>query len=273
MRGTGEKVLHYRGMAQRHDLVELAHAFGKPENDLCILAEGNVSCKGEHGTLIIKGSGVGLEHITSGGLIEVSCKPVLEALDHPPGDEQAVRQILNSARTDPAARHVPSTEAFMHAWLLDLPGVQFVGHGHPSALLSILALDSAEELASKRLFPDEIVCCGSAACYVGYHPPGLPLAIAIRTAVEDFVIKREQTPKTIWLQNHGLICLGASVPEVMCAALMSVKAARVLLGALQSGNVRFLTEAEVRQISDWPDEHYRQRLLSAAQTSGSATVR
>lgn len=256
-------MVHYKCMAQRHDLVELAHAFGNPANDLCILAEGNVSCRGEAGTFWIKGSGVGLEHLTSGGLVEVHFKPVLAALEEPAPDEASVRNILNGARADPAARHVPSTESFMHAMLLELPNVQFVAHGHPAPLLSLLSLAEARELAGKRLFPDEIVCCGPAACFVGYHPPGLPLAQELRVALKEYQDRWSEPPRTIWLQNHGLICLGASVPEVMCAALMSVKAARVLLAAMQTGRVvRWMSDDEIEQIRSWPDEHMRQRMLA-----------
>ena len=261
------KVLNHKDsdMPQRHDLLELAHAFGNPANELCIFAEGNVSCRGEPGTFWIKGSGQGMEHITSAGFVEVRSEPVLAMLDSPPSDEAEVRECLNRARSDPANRQVPSTEAFMHAFLLSQPETNFVGHAHPTSLLSLLFLEVAKDLAVQRWFPDEIVCCGPASCYVRYVAPGLPLAVEIRKAVASFINEWGKAPKTLWLQNHGLICVGSTPSEVHCAAMMSIKAAKAVLGALQTGKpLRPLTKEEVAQISAWPDEHYRQRLLFAA---------
>src|SRR5687768_14226377 len=130
-------------MPQRHDLLELAHAFGNPANELCILAEGNVSCRGEHGSFFIKASGQTLEHITSAGFVEVRSQPVLAALDSPDMNEADAREVLNRARPDATSRQVPSTETFMHALLLEVPDVSFIGHAHPTPLLSLLFLEEA----------------------------------------------------------------------------------------------------------------------------------
>jgi L-ribulose-5-phosphate 4-epimerase len=244
------------------EVLELARAFGDPANDLCILAEGNVSCQGASEALWIKASGVQMGVMTAEDFVEVRKEPLLSALANPKISEEEARTILNDSRVNTNSKHVPSTEAFMHAHLLSLDGVHFVGHGHPPALLSLLVLSDASELATRRWFPDEIVCCGPAACYVPYVAPGLLLAVAIRSAVERYQEKWGSWPKTIWLQNHGLICLGTTGAEVRSAAQMSVKAARVVLEAMQTkSEMRPLSPGQIRQIYDWPDEHYRQRML------------
>ena len=71
---------------------------------------------------------------------------------------------------------MPSVETFLHGYLLSLPGIQFVGHTHPVAVNSIMCSKHAKEAVSGRLFPDEIVCCGPAVCYIEYTDPGLVLA-------------------------------------------------------------------------------------------------
>ena len=244
------------------ELIALAHSMAEPSLGAVILAEGNVSASTENGTLWIKASGASMGGIDDCGFVEVESRPVLEALCATLIDEQTIREFLNQSRTDPRATMVPYTETFMHAWLLTLPDVHFVAHTHPEPLLALLSLEEARDYASKRLFPDEIVLCGAASCWVPYCAPGLPLSIEIRNAVIEFEKSRGVFPKTIWLQNHGLIALGKTAKEVESATRMSIKAARILLGALQTGKpIRWLTDAEIQQIANWPDEHYRQRML------------
>lgn len=249
-------------MPPPQELVELAHSLTDPALDAAILAEGNVSCATGHGTFWVKASGQAMGLIEPGGFCEVRSDPLLKALDSRLADEAEVRSCLNAARADSGQAAVPSTEAFMHAYLLELPDVQFVAHTHPAPLLSLLCLVNGEDLAGKRLFPDEIVLCGAASCWVPYVAPGLPLAREIRASVLRFIHTFGVRPKTLWLQNHGLITMGKTAKEALSATEMSVKAARVVLGALQTDQeIRWLSEEEVQQIANWPDEHYRQRLL------------
>lgn len=244
------------------ELIALAHSLAEPGLEAAILAEGNVSCRGGAGRLWVKASGHGMGGIEVGGFVEVESEPVVAALDRSVRDEAAVRELLNMARVNPSVPAVPSTETFMHAWLLGLADVQFVAHTHPVPLLSLLVLADGEALARRRVFPDEIVLCGAASAWVPYVAPGLPLAIEVRSSVLRFQEQFGVLPKTIWLQNHGLITLGRTPKEAESATRMAVKAAQVTLGALQTGKpVRWLSDDEIQQIANWPDEHFRQRAL------------
>ncbi|HWA83974.1 MAG TPA: class II aldolase/adducin family protein [Fimbriimonadaceae bacterium] len=245
--------------ADPNELLSLARAMAAPENDLCILAEGNVSARAGEDSFWVKGSGQAMGAMGVDGFSLVRLRQVCEAVDGDFADDGAIRQALNDACVEGPS---PSTETFMHASLLQLPGVSFVGHTHPTPLLSLLCLSDARDYATRRLFPDEIVCCGPAACFVPYVAPGLELARSIRRETAAFLVKHGITPKTFWLENHGLIAVGATAKEVESACLMSVKAARVLLSALQSGRtVKWLTVEEVAHIYNWPDEHARQKAL------------
>ncbi len=235
---------------------------GDPALDMCILAEGNTSCLDADGSMWVKASGRSLVECSEGDFVRVDPTAVAGALDLDLPDDASQRAYLDGCRLDPVEDEVASTEAFMHAWLLTQEGVRFVGHGHPTALLSVLSLPEARELAGRRLFPDEIVLCGPAACWVPYVRPGLLLARAIRERAGPFGEAHGSIPKTFWLQNHGLIAVGRTTKEVEAALAMSVKAGRVLLGALQTGrDLRFLTKSEVDAIAGWPDEHARQKKL------------
>lgn len=249
-------------MACPAELIALAHAVSAPELDAVILAEGNVSALGDAGRFWVKASGHAMEKIGPDGFVEVVSQPLLDALDGPERSEEDVRRLLNEARVDPSLPAVPSTEAFMHAFLLELPEVRFVAHSHPTPLLALLCLREGELQSTRRLFPDEIVLCGAASAWVPYVAPGLPLAGEIRASVEKFQDDYGTSPKTIWLQNHGLIAVGKSVKEVESATRMSIKAARVTLSAIQAGReVTWLNAEQIQQIANWPDEHFRQRIL------------
>lgn len=159
---------------------------------------------------------------------------------------------------------MPSVETFMHAFLLSLSDIHVIGHTHPAPLVALLSLRNAERFATQRLFPDDVVCCGPASAFVPYTDPGLPLARAIRAAVMEFCDKHGEVPKTIWLQNHGLIALGKSKREVESATFMAAKSARVWLAALSTGQeLRPLSARDIARIHSRPDEHHRQKLLWA----------
>lgn len=248
-----------RGAALARDLAGLP-------GEMAILAEGNTSVRVSEESFVVKASGLSMRDLDTTGMSEVRFAPIRSALEGPDLEDHRVREVLRSATCE--GDRLPSVETFLHAVLLDQPGVEVVGHTHPPLLLSLLCRADAEDLASQRLFPDEIVCCGPRACYVPYADPGVPLARAVREAVEAYRFAEGEPPRTIWMQNHGLIALGSSDRQVVAATWMQEKAARVWQGALASGGeVRTLDENQVQRIWHRPDEHHRQRLLFGGGTS------
>lgn len=240
-------------MPARDEAAALARSLADPALDLAILAEGNTSARENDEAFWVKASGLSMRGIGEDGFVRVAFAPILSADGL---DDTGVKERLAAARMDPGPL-MPSVETFMHAWLLTLPGVEIVGHCHPTALLPLLCGPQGEREARRRYFPDEIVCCGPASAWVPYVDPGLTLAQAVRTSVEAYVREWGSVPKTIWMGNHGLIALGANRREVESATLMTAKAARVRLG----GASLPLTTPQVERIASRPDEHYRQRLL------------
>ena len=111
------------------------------------------------------------------------------------------------------------------------------------------------------MFPDEIVCCGSASVFVPYTDPGLKLAQAIRRETEAFIQKHQRQPRVILMQNHGIITLGATWQSVLSAMLMAEKAAKIFVGAAALGGPVFFSAENIARIDSRPDEAYRQRAL------------
>jgi len=242
-------------------LLTLSHELGREDRKLAILGEGNASTRVSADTFIVKASGSNLATLSPLGVSECRFAGLLALLERKAMTDAAIDDALFAARVDSDAKK-PSVEAIFHAWLLTLPGVNFVGHTHPVAVNQLLCSKHARTFAKRRLFPDEIVCCGVESVFVPYTDPGLKLAQAIRTAVVASIKRLERAPRVILLENHGLIALGATPEAVLAASLMCTKAAEIFVGAAAAGGVpRFLTSAQVTRIAGRPDEHYRQKAL------------
>lgn len=242
-------------------LTGLSHHLGDPVNDYAILGEGNTSARLDEETFYVKASGQNLGSITPAGFCAVAFSHVLPYFDQPDLSDGDVKRVLLESKADDTQDVMPSVETFLHAYLLTLPGIRFVGHTHPTAVNAILCSKNAKQAIAGRLFPDEIVCCGIAPCYVEYVDPGIPLAKHLRTRVEEFAEEHNEYPKTILMENHGFIAIGKSVKDVKSITAMYVKTARILLGTYALGGPNFLTPEHVNRIHTRPDEHYRQRQI------------
>lgn len=241
-------------------LLELSHQLASPIHPLAILGEGNTSARLSDETFIVKASGSSLGTLDRTGVVECRSAAILPLLEKDNLTDAEVDGTLLDSRVDPQAKK-PSVEALFHAWLLTLPGIEFVGHTHAPAVNSILCSPRAAEFAVKRIFPDEIVCCDVASVFIPYTDPGLKLAQAIRTQTEEFLRNLGRPPRVILMENHGLITLGRTIQSILSAMLMAEKAAAIWLGAAALGGPKFLTPEHVARIADRPDEALRRKML------------
>ncbi len=241
-------------------LVETSLHLGNPARDYVILGEGNTSARMDKETFWVKASGFELPNITAEGFVLLRFDVVLGLLGADEISDEAVKRVLTDACVEEGTPR-PSIEALMHALLLQEPGVNFVGHTHPVAVNAIVCSQRAEEAISGRLFPDEVVCCGIAPAWVPFTDPGVPLAQRVAQAVSDYKETYGECPKAIWMQNHGLIALGATAQGVQTVTAMSVKVARILIGTYAWGGPHFLTDQQVERIATRPDELSRQDRL------------
>jgi rhamnose utilization protein RhaD (predicted bifunctional aldolase and dehydrogenase) len=248
-------------MSTLSELLNLSHDLGREERKLAILGEGNTSARISDQTFVVKASGSNLATLSEPGVSECAFEKILPLLAAGEMSDLAVDEALFDARVSSSAKK-PSVEAIFHGYLLTLPGVNFVGHTHPIAVNGLLCSKHAHAFAKRRLFPDEIVCCGVESVFVPYTDPGLKLSRAIKLAVEEFIVRLSRPPRVILLENHGLIALGATPEAVLAATLMAVKAAEIFaIAASISGEPQYLTPDQVTRIAGRPDEHYRQQAL------------
>jgi rhamnose utilization protein RhaD (predicted bifunctional aldolase and dehydrogenase) len=252
-------VQHYIEKLQA--LLNLAHALGQEGRGLAILGEGNTSTRVHDETFLVKASGTNLAKLREEDVVECRFDRLLPLLQKTNLTDLQVDQALLDSRSQPESKK-PSVEALFHAYLLSLPGIEFVGHAHPIHANQVLCSPRARELAEKRLFPDDIVCCGLASVFVPYTDPGLRLAQVIRDETEKFIQRYERPPTVILLENHGVITLGRSANAVLAAMLMTQKSAEIFVGAAALGGPNFLAPEVVTRIAGRPDEHYRQKALT-----------
>ncbi len=243
------------------ELVNLSNTLGDPANDYAILGEGNTSVKVDEETFWVKASGTELRTIGPEGFVRVRFEPILAMLNGPDLSDQEVKEALVAAKVDPQTKGHPSVETALHALCLKLPGINFVGHTHPTAINMITCSAAFETAVSGRLFPDEIVLCGPAPVLIPYVDPGLPLAREVQRRINAYIDTYGELPKTILMQNHGFIALAPTAQKVENITAMAVKAARVLVGTYALGGPHFMTPQAVARIHTRPDEHYRQRVI------------
>lgn len=246
---------------RRAKLLALCHELGREDRHMAILGEGNASTRSVDGGLFIKASGHNLGRLKPEGLVDCRGEGLLALMNSGAAADDQIEAALMASRHDPAAPK-PSVETLFHAWLLGLPGIEWVGHTHSVAVNRILCSPRAREFAERRMFPDEIVCCGEESVFIPYTDPGLKLAMSIRDATQSFMRRHPGPPRVILLANHGIITLGATDNAVLAAMLMAQKAAEIWLGAAALGGPEYLTPDDVRRIAGRSDEHYRQRALN-----------
>jgi rhamnose utilization protein RhaD (predicted bifunctional aldolase and dehydrogenase) len=242
-------------------LITMSNNLGDPINDYAILSEGNTSAKIDDNTFWVKASGTELRTIDHTGFVQVRFDAVLALLDTDDLDDEGVKAGLQAAKADPTVVPHPSVETVLHALALQLEGVNFVGHTHPTAINALTCSVGFEGAVSGRLFPDEIVICGPAPVIVPYVDPGLPLAGKVSELINQYIDAYHEVPKVILMQNHGLIALGRTAQQVENITAMAVKTARILLGTYAAGGPHFLTEQNVKRIHTRPDELYRRQQL------------
>jgi rhamnose utilization protein RhaD (predicted bifunctional aldolase and dehydrogenase) len=239
----------------------MSHTLGRSDLQLAILAEGNTSARLGANRMLVKASGSALATMTTADLVECHTTPLLNLLDRPHPRDEEIHRTLLACRVRATAKK-PSVEVLFHAWLLTLPGVEFVGHAHPVAANQLLCSPRARDMADKRIYPDEVVCCGQASVFVPYHDPGHELAREVRRHTNAYMKRFRETPRVILLQNHGVITLGRTPEAVIAAMLMAEKAARLRVGAVRLGGPRFMSARDIRRIASRSDEHERRRALN-----------
>ena len=229
------------------EVLKLAHALGDPAKEFVIHGEGDCSAKIDGKTFLLKANAKHLSTAKEEDFVPILFEPLLELVATKPNANAVTVQECLRAACPPKAPP-PSKEAFFNAVLLDLPGVRFIGHTHPTYVAGIMASPKAEAFANIRLFPQHVQLCGPRSLYVPYMDPGLSLAVELRYRLENYMNQWGDPPLTILLGNHGMIAMGATAEVVLAATGMMQKAARSYVTAQSCGGAMNLPDADVERL-------------------------
>jgi rhamnose utilization protein RhaD (predicted bifunctional aldolase and dehydrogenase) len=238
------------------ELIHLSHELGREDRQLAILGEGNTSADCGDGTFFVKASGSQLNNIDSSGFSRVDLKAAMDLMEHTHLSDEQVQAALQDVLVDKTHRK-PSVETFLHAICIADAGAKFVGHTHAISVNSILCSEMGAKPFLGHLFPDGIVVCGVAPAVVPYTDPGFDLAVAFRAELRRYQDVYGVPPRTVLMENHGIVSLGRSAKEVLNIQLMADKWARVILGTAQFGGPHFLSAENVNRINNRLDEVFR----------------
>jgi L-fuculose-phosphate aldolase len=212
---------------REYDLIKMASAL----TPFVVGAEGNVSCRADHG-FTIKGSGKKFKNISASSLS-------LCDKDGEPINDTVCR---------------PSMEAAFHALLYKVnPEINFIAHTHPVNCLKILtSYHDTMRFANERYFPDQVVFNGVKSCVVPYAKPGEELAKQISGALYEF----DRFPEVFLLRNHGIICCGKTADSCIVATEICEKAATIFHYTSEP-----LSPQQVAELVNDEKEKFRKDLL------------
>lgn len=246
-------------------LIKLSNNLGRENYHLAIIGEGNTSAKIEIENIaesfFVKASGIQLATVGEKDFIQVHFEPIMQLISMENPTVEDINNIFEKAKVDKKCEASPSVETLLHAICLNLEGVNFVGHTHPTAVNRLTCSKSFPENLKGRIYPDEIILLGKESVFIPYTDPGVKLAQKVKKELEIFLDKHGERPKSIYIQNHGFVALGSTPAEVENITLMANKAAEVRFGALLAGGINTFSEDIVEYITERADEKYRQRLF------------
>jgi rhamnose utilization protein RhaD (predicted bifunctional aldolase and dehydrogenase) len=234
--------------------MELAHFVGKHPRCLVIWDEGLVATRLENSTICISRRGARLARLDHEDLIEFDAAPLRELLKVEQTRPSVELEILAGARTR-ETMPVPGPEAFFVADLLQSEEFKLLVHIHPVPVDQILASPRARQFSDRRVTLPEVYGCGIATTLVPYVDPGATLAREVRQKLVLWKDRVKARPRSILLQNNGMLVLGDSVEEISETIEKTLKAADIFLGSAALGGPQFLTVANVTKALDYHREH------------------
>lgn len=246
--------------AKLEQLVNLSREFGREDRGWAILGEGNTSARVSEESFLVKASGSRLGTARPCDFTEVNLVKTQGYIAKESLTDEEVQMALESIKVDPKAKF-PSVETFVHAVCLSEGDCNWVGHGHPESVLSILCSEAGAKPFLKHIFPDVIVMCGRHMAVVPYVDPGFQLAQAVQNSLRGFKAEYGKSPKVILLENHGPFILGQSDLDVINTMMMLDKWSKIMIANQAFGGSRNISVAASDRIENRLDEAYRRKRL------------
>ena len=246
------------------DLLSLTVRLGDPALDLVILGEGNTSELLPDGRLVVKASGVYMQHADRDAFVVVDVHELVELIEDATTTQADLTAALDGGEQD-GARVRGSIETLIHASVRAFSPARFVAHTHPTSVVSLLASVQSEKAFESAAYSDEAVVLGR-SLWVPYAPPGIELGRVFHGALRHHVERWGQVPSLVLLANHGIVAISETASGAEAVTLMAAKAARVRLGAYAAGGFAGLDAEHVDAYFAREDFAERRGNLSGARS-------
>lgn len=195
-------------MKELKEFVRLSKYAGE-RLDLIQAGGGNSSVKLNTDIMLIKASGFMLSEVElDQGYLKVKYQKVTEILENKRLLSLKDKERRNRlavwflGKTTAEKFNKPSIETFLHALLY-----KYTLHTHPLVVNAIISQKNWREILH-NLFGGDIVA-------IDYRTPGVELALELKVALKEYQEKYEHRPKTIFIQNHGLIISSDNPGEII----------------------------------------------------------
>lgn len=185
-------------------LIAVSQKFGK--DPLYVIAGGgNTSFKNED-KLWIKASGSALATIDEGGFVCMSRQGLSQIAKNDYSSdssarEEAVKNDLNASILYPKEKR-PSVETSLH----EIIDFAYVVHTHPTLVNALMCAVDAEKKCMDIF--------GSDVLFVEYTDPGYVLFKKVYDLIEAYKSSKNQSPKIIFLENHGVFVAADTIDEI-----------------------------------------------------------
>ncbi|HNS80287.1 MAG TPA: class II aldolase/adducin family protein [Kiritimatiellia bacterium] len=147
-----------------------------------------------------------------------------------------------------------SSEAPMHLEIYRrCPAVNAIFHTHPPWLCGVIS-SNAE---FKPMFPEVVADLGGLI--------RLPYLLTGSQALADAVAGAAEGHGTILMENHGLVCTGASMKQAYYRTCVAEDAAKSFVAACAVGRPRFLSDEQVAELQSLEAGAYREGLAAEEQ--------
>lgn len=187
------------------ELIDVSRWYGQ-KKEYVIAGGGNTSFKNQD-HLWIKASGINLATIGENGFCVLDRQKLNDIPNQQFSDDSTIREeqvknVLLSARVDPASSLRPSVETSLH----NLFNYRFVVHTHMTLVNGLMCSNMAEQKSSE-IFGEKVL-------YVPYCDPGYILFKIIAEKIAAYNTKFNCDPKLVLIQNHGIFVAADTTEEI-----------------------------------------------------------
>lgn len=242
------------------ELLAMTQSLGVREKDFVILAEGNTSELIEEGRIVVKASGARMASASADDFVVCDVDALVALMDAADSTQDDLIEALD-AGVQGGERRRGSIETLIHVAVQSLRPTRFVGHTHPTPLVSLLASVHQETAFESFVYSDEAIVIGT-TLYVPYAQPGIDLGRVFLHSLRDYWAAHHDLPSLILLGNHGIVALAENTEGIEAITEMAYKGAQVRLQALAAGGAKPLSAEAVKSYFEREDMIERRRNLS-----------